>query len=36
MHRKELNYKQLIYYIQNYITHIVQQILHSKYLYNNS
>jgi hypothetical protein len=38
MHRKELSYKQLIYYIQNYknITHFVQQILHSKYFYNNS
>ena len=37
MHRKELSYKQLIYYIQNYknITHFVQQILHSKCFYNN-
>jgi hypothetical protein len=38
MHRKELSYKQLIYYIQNYknITHFVQQILHSKCFYNKS
>jgi hypothetical protein len=38
MHRKELSYKQLIHYIQNYknITHFVQQILHSKCFYNNS
>ena len=38
MHRKELSYKQLIYYIQNYknITHFVQQILHSKCFYINS
>jgi hypothetical protein len=38
MHCKELSYKQLIYYIQNYknITHFVQQILHSKCFYNNS
>jgi hypothetical protein len=37
MHRKELSYKQLIYYIQNYknITHFVQQILHSKCFYIN-
>jgi hypothetical protein len=38
MHRKELSYKQLIYYTQNYknITHFVQQILHSKCFYNNN
>jgi hypothetical protein len=38
MHRKELSYKQLIYYIQNYknTTHFVQQILHSKCFYNNN
>jgi hypothetical protein len=38
MHRKELSYEQLIYYIRNYknITHFVQQILHSKCFYNNS
>jgi hypothetical protein len=38
MHRKELSYKQLIYYIQSYknITHLVQQILHSKCFYNNN
>jgi hypothetical protein len=38
MHRKELSYKQLIYYIQSYknITHFVQKILHSKCFYNNN
>jgi hypothetical protein len=37
MHRKDISYKQLIHYIQNYknITHFVQQILHSKCFYNN-
>jgi hypothetical protein len=38
MHRKELSYKQLIYYIKSHknITHVVQQILHSKCFYNNN
>jgi hypothetical protein len=38
MHRKELSYKQLTYYIQGHknTTHFVQQILHSKCLYNSS